>query len=240
MTLDEILNALFPQGHAVERGPFNTLRGRGRTATGDVAIVGISDGVPVGIDNTLLLAEHVLSMVETGGNTPIVVLIDAAIQNMTRRDELLGLNEYFGHLYKVLALAGLRGHRTVAVLYGPAAGASLIGAALAAQALAAVPGGEPSVMDLPSMARVTKLPLSKLQEMAKATPIFAPGMDNYFLTGAITEKWDAKKPLADQLAALIKRPADGRDRRDEIGFERKGRLLAAKIAQRVEMEASGA
>jgi malonate decarboxylase gamma subunit len=238
MTLDEILNSLFPRGHAVQRGPFNTLHGRGQTVTGDVAIIGISDGAPVGIDNTLILAGHVLSIVAAGGNPPIVVLIDAAIQNMTRRDELLGLNEYFGHLYKALALAGLRGHRTIAVLYGPAAGASLIGAALAAQALAAVPGGEPSVMDLPSMARVTKLPLSKLQEMAKETPIFAPGIDNSFLTGAITEKWDVEKPLAEQLCALIKRPADGRDRRDEIGFERKGRLEAAKIARRVMAEAA--
>jgi malonate decarboxylase holo-[acyl-carrier-protein] synthase/biotin-independent malonate decarboxylase gamma subunit len=184
MTLDEMLNSLFPQGHAVQRGAFNTLRGRGQSAAGDVAIIGISDGVPVGIDNTLILAGHVLSIIETGGNTPIVVLIDAAIQNMTRRDELLGLPEYFGHLYKTLALAGLRGHRTIAVLYGPAAGGSLIAAALAVQSLVTVPGGEPSVMDLPSIARVTKLPLGKLQQMAKATPIFAPGIDNYFLTGS--------------------------------------------------------
>jgi malonate decarboxylase gamma subunit len=240
MTLDEMLNSLFPQGHAVQRGAFNTLRGRGQCAAGDVAIIGISDGVPVGIDNTLILAGQVLSIIETGGNTPIVVLIDAAIQNMTRRDELLGLNEYFGHLYKALALAGLRGHHTIAVLYGPAAGGSLIAAALAVQSLVTVPGGEPSVMDLPSIARVTKLSLGKLQQMAKATPIFAPGIDNYFLTGAVAERWDAKKPLADQLAALIKKPTDGQDHRDEIGFERKGRLQAAKIAQRVATEASGA
>jgi malonate decarboxylase gamma subunit len=240
MTLDEMLNSLFPKGHAVQRGPFNTLQGSGNTPAGDVAIVGISDGAPVGIDNTLVLAGHVLSIIGAGGNMPIVVLIDAAIQKMARRDELLGLPEYFGHLYKVLVLAGLRGHRTIAVLYGPAAGGSLIAAALAVQSLVTVPGGEPSVMDLPSIARVTKLPLPKLQQMAKATPIFAPGIDNYFLTGAVEEKWDPKKPLADQLASLMKKPADAQDRRDKIGFERKGRLQAVKIAERVAMEASGA
>jgi Malonate decarboxylase gamma subunit (MdcE)/DDE superfamily endonuclease len=80
---------------------------------------------------------------------PILVLIDASIQSMIRRDELLGLNEYFGHLIKVLALATLRGHRTIALVHGPAAGGALIATALATQVLLMVPGAEPSVMDSP-------------------------------------------------------------------------------------------
>jgi hypothetical protein len=117
--LDEVLASLFPDGHTVERGPFNTLQGIGRRgADGDIALIGITDGVPVGVDGALLLAGHALSVIEKGGATPILVLIDASIQTMTRRDELLGLNEYFAHLYKVLALAALRGHRTVGLLYG--------------------------------------------------------------------------------------------------------------------------
>ena len=241
MTLDEILKSLFPGGHTVQRSSFNTLSGMGRRdADGDVAVVGIADGVPIGIDNALLLAGHVLSIIEGDGTQPILVLIDASIQNMTRRDELLGLNEYFGHLNKTLKLAALRGHRTVALLYGPAAGGALIAAALAAQTFVTLPGGEPSVMDLPSMARVTKLELGQLQQMAKTTPIFAPGIENYFLTGAVTERWDAEKPLAGQLAAVLRQPGNVGDRRDEIGFARKGRLMAASIAQRVVAEAARA
>lgn len=238
MTLDEILASLFPDGHEVQRGSFNTLHGTARGADGAIALIGIMDGAPVGIHNALILAGHVVSIIESGVGTPILVLIDASIQNMTRRDELLGLNEYFGHLYKVLALAALRGHRTIALLYGAAGGGSLIATALAAQALITLPTAKPSVMDLPSMARVTKLPLDQLEKMAKATPIFAPGIDNYFLTGAVTEKWDADRPLADQLQTLLKQPAAIRDRRDEIGLERKGRLQAVKIAQRVAAEAA--
>jgi malonate decarboxylase gamma subunit len=239
MTLDEILTSLFPAGHEMERGPFNTLRGKAdRGAGGEIAFVGITDGAPVGIDNALILAGHVLSIIEDGGATPILVLINASIQNMTRRDELLGLNEYFGHLNKVLAFAALQGHRTIALLYGAAAGGALIATALPAQILVTLPGGDASVMDLPSIARVTKLSLERLQEMAKTTPIFAPGVDNYFVTGAVTEKWDAEKPLADRLAALLSRPAVTRDRRDDIGFERRGRLQAAAIARRVQEEAA--
>jgi malonate decarboxylase gamma subunit len=238
MTLDEVLTSLFPEGHGVQRGPFNTVHGTGRCAGREIAIDGVIDGVPIGIDNALVLAQNILSVIETGGSTAILILIDASIQNMTRRDELLGLNEYFGHLDKVLALAASHGHRTIALLYGPAAGGSLIATGLATQILVTLPGGEPSVMDLPSMARVTKLPLEQLQAMAKTTPIFAPGTENYFLTGAVTERWDAKKPLASQLAALLTRPVDSHDRRDEIGLEHKGRLEAARIARRVMVDAA--
>ena len=233
MTLDEVLASLFPEGHRVQRGHFNTVHGTGRCAGRDIAIAGITDGAPIGIDNALILAQDILSIIESGGAAPILVLVDASIQNMTRRDELLGLNEYLGHLGKVLALAASHGHRTVALLYGPAAGGSLIATGLAAQILVTLPGGEPSVMDLPSMARVTKLPLGELQAMAKTTPIFAPGADNYFLTGAITERCDSHIPLSGQLTALVTRPVESHDRRDEVGLERKGRLEAAKIARRV-------
>jgi malonate decarboxylase gamma subunit len=239
MTLDELVASLFPTGHTIQRGPFNTLRGTAsRGADGDIALIGITDGAPVGIDNALILAEHVLSIIGGGAAMPILVLVDASIQNMTRRDELLGLNEYFGHLYKVLALAAVRGHRTIALLYGAAAGGSLIATALPTQAFVTLPDANPSVMDLPSMARVTKLPLGQLEELAKATPIFAPGAPNYFLTGAVWEQWDCNKPLADKLAALLRQPGNLRDRRDEIGLERKGRLEAASIAQRVAAEAA--
>jgi malonate decarboxylase gamma subunit len=64
------------------------------------------------------------------------------------------------------------------------------------------------------------------------TPDFAPGIEPLFLTGAVTEKWDAEKPLARQLHAVLRRDADARNRRDEIG-----RLQAAQI-RRVVTEAA--
>jgi malonate decarboxylase gamma subunit len=91
-------------------------------------------------------------------------------------------------------------------------------------------------MDLPSISRVTKLPLDALIEMAKSTPIFAPGLESLFLTGAVTERWDPAKPLSGQFAALLRQAADMRDRRDELGLARKGRLQAARIARRVQAE----
>jgi malonate decarboxylase gamma subunit len=88
-------------------------------------------------------------------------------------------------------------------------------------------------MDLPSMAKVTKLPIEVLKEKASTTPVFAPGLKNLAQTGAIHVTWDEAVPLADQLALLLRGMPDARDRRDVLGKERSGRLKAHDIAERV-------
>jgi malonate decarboxylase gamma subunit len=239
MTLDEVLASLFPSGHTVERGQSGTLNGTAKVeGQSEVTVVGIVGGTPLGVDGAILLAGHVLAAVEAGGRAPIVVLIDTASQNMARRDELLGLNEYLAHLAKSLALAAVHGHRTVSVLFGHAAAVAFITTALSSQSLVALPGAEPSVMDLPSISRVTKLPLEQLNKLAKSTPIFAPGVEPLFATGAVTEIWAANEQLAPRFAVLLQQPVATSDSRDRIGFERKGRLLAQKIAERVAGEAA--
>ena len=234
MTLDEVLAALFPSGHTVKSGPSGTVHGTAKVeGQGEVTVVGIASGMPLGVDGAILLAGHVLAAVEAGRRAPIVVLVDTASQNMARRDELLGLNEYLAHLVKSLTLAAMLGHRTVSVLFGHAAAGAFIATALSSQSLVALPGAAPSVMDLPSISRVTKLPLEQLNELAKSTPIFAPGVAPLFAIGAVTETWAADQPFAPSLAALVQQPAATADPRDRIGLERKGRLLAQKIAERV-------
>ena len=98
--------------------------------------------------------------------------------------------------------------------------------------LAALPGANPSVMDLPSVARVTKLPLEKLQEMAKSTPVFAPGLDNMLAAGAVHAVLDPAKPLGPQIRDLIASLPE-RDARDRLGRERGGRPVAEEIAAAV-------
>ena len=238
MTLDDVVTSLFPSGHQVERGPSGTLHGTAKVeGHGKVTVVGIVGGTPLGIDAAILLAEHVLAAVEAGDRVPIVFLVDTSSQNMARRDELLGLNEYLAHLAKSLALAAAHGHRSVSLLFGQAAAGAFIGAALSSQSLVALPGAAPSVMDLPSISRVTKLPLEQLERLAKSTPIFAPGVRPLFAIGAVTETWAAEQPFAPRLADLLRQPVDTSDLRDQIGLERKGRRLAQTIAARVAAEA---
>jgi malonate decarboxylase gamma subunit len=93
-------------------------------------------------------------------------------------------------------------------------------------------------MDLPSMSRVTKLPLDTLQQLAKATPVFAPGLDHLLQMGAVAEIWDPTKPLDKQLEETL-RNASAVDTRDELGARRQGRTMAALVAKRVIAEATG-
>ena len=232
MTLDEVLRSLFGRGHDVERDG-DVVAGSGPLEGGaTIAVIGAVGGAPLAPEGALHLAEHVLKVVEKGGSTPILVLVDTEGQLMARRAEMLGLNEYLAHLAKCLLLASREGHRTIGLEYGKAAAGAFLATALATDVLVALPGAEPAVMDLPSIARVTKLDLGKLKEMARSTPVFAPGLDHLVQTGAVKATWDPEKPLAPQLEATLK-DASAHDRRDLLGKERDGRPVAADVAKRV-------
>ena len=232
MTLDEALKSLFPDGHSVERRE-HALTGHGPLkGGGEIAVVGIVEGAPLSPDDAVALGAHVLATVEGGGSTPILVLVDTEGQLMARHAEMIGLNEYCAHLAKCLLLASQAGHRTIGFEYGKAAAGAFLATALATDVLVAVDGASPAVMDLPSIARVTKLPEKKLEEMAKTTAVFAPGLDHLFKTGAVATIWDLAKPLDAQLVDTLKdaRPEDGRG---ALGRERGGRAVSAEVAERV-------
>jgi malonate decarboxylase gamma subunit len=239
MTLDEILKGLFPAGHDVKTSAAGTITGTGKRKGGaSIAVIGVANGEALGTAGVLPLAEKVLGVVAKGADIPILVLVDTQGQLMSRRDEMRGLNEYLAHLAKCLLLASQRGHRTIGLEYGKAAAGAFLATALATDRLVGLPGAEPTVMDLPSMARVTKLPLDTLKQLAKTTPVFAPGLDHLLQVGAVTEMWDPKKPLDEQLEESL-RNTSPIDTRDELGAQRKGRLMAAKVAKRVIAEATG-
>ena len=231
MTLDEILASLFPDGHDVAVAD-GLIAGTGPIAGGAIHVLGIAEAGTLGADDAATLAGRVLGIVRAGGGAPILVLIDSSSQRMSRRDELLGLNEYLAHLAKALLLAEVRGHRTIGLLYGGSAAGAFIATALATGTLVALPGAHPAVMDLPSMARVTKLPLEVLKAKAETTAVFAPGLENLAQTGGIHAVWNPARSLAGQLAELLAKPASP-DIRDRLGGQRGGRPKAAAIAERV-------
>jgi len=231
MTLADILASLFPTGHDVTVTD-DLIAGNGPLGGGSIHVLGIAGEKDLGVDDAILLAGRVLQIVRAGDGVPILVLIDSSSQRMSRRDELLGLSEYLAHLAKSLLLAEAQGHRTIGLLYGGSAAGAFIATALATGTLVALPGAHPAVMDLPSMARVTKLSIDVLKAKAEATPVFAPGLENLAQTGAIHVVWDADRSLGDQLVALLTEPP-GPDTRDRLGADRGGRLKAVAIAQRV-------
>jgi malonate decarboxylase gamma subunit len=232
MTLIEILNSMFPLGCEVTNNG-GLVSGSGKLRSGGrAAVIGLADRTALGVDEALVLAGHVLRCIAAGSG-PIVVLVDSDSQRMSRRDELLGLNEFLAHLAKSLMYADMHGRPTVGVLYGHSAAGALLATAMATRVLVALPGADPAVMDLPSMSRVTKLPVAVLQDKAQTTPVFAPGLANLAQTGAVHITWDDRIPLVDQFEALLQDMPDTLDRRAALGKQRLGRLKSADISERV-------
>ena len=233
MTPDEILTSLFPDGHSVSTKG-SLLAGTATMRDGrQIQVIGVTGRSPIGVDEAIVLSRRVLDIAVADASTPIFLLLDSDSQRMSKRDELLGLSEFLSHLAKCLILAEQRGHRTIGLLYGHSAAGAFIATALSTRTLVALPSADPAVMDLPSMARVTKLSIDVLQEKARSTPVFAPGVDNIERMGAIREIWDEKESLGGQLETLLANPEDRHDARDRLGAERQGRLKAAEIAGRV-------
>jgi malonate decarboxylase gamma subunit len=239
MTLDETLTLLFEGSHTVDVRADGTLMGEARLPPGlSVSVIGVVDHMPLGVEGALTLAHRVLAVVRANERQPIIVLIDSDSQRMSRRDELLGLNEYLAHLAKAIWLADRRGHPTLAVLYGGGAAGALIATALATRALIAFPTANPAVMDLPSISRITKLPLELLQQISGSTPVFAPGLENMRRMGAVTEVWDVGSGLARHLGQLLRRIGElPEDDRDQAGEARGGRTKAAWIAAEIMRQA---
>jgi malonate decarboxylase gamma subunit len=232
VTLDEILASLFPDGHAVKNDN-GVVFGSATLRSGvKILVIGVAGRTAVGVDEAIRLSGHVLDSLgrESG---PILVLVDSDSQRMSKRDELLGLNEFLSHLAKSLIFADMHSRPTIGLLYGHSAAGALLATGLATRVLVGLPGATPAVMDLPSMAKVTKLSMEALEEKAKSTPVFAPGLSNLARMGAVQATWNDTVPLADQLDTLLANMPETHDLRGALGKERGGRLKAFDIAERV-------
>jgi malonate decarboxylase gamma subunit len=118
----------------------------------------------------------------------------------------------------------------IALVYGEASSGGALALGFMADEVHAVEGARLWVMNLPAMARVTKIPLERLEEISRSSSVLAPGLDNYVRLGAVESVW--RPPLSEALAAALARPA-GPDRRSERGRERGGRLLAESVSEKV-------
>lgn len=236
MTIYDILASLFPDGHTV-RVRDGVTSGRGVLPDGmALSVIGIDGAMPLGIEDAAQLSRRVLNALRERKDRAMLVLVDSGSQRMSKRDELLGLSDYLSHLASCLLYADLHGLPTIGLLYGHTAAGAFIASALSTQVLTALPGASPAVMDLPSMSRVTKLSMDVLQEKAKSTPVFAPGLANLARMGAVASTLSPTQPLAGQMQAILERlqSADtATDERDVQGKAEGGRPKAADIAERV-------
>lgn len=230
MRLNDILDALFPAGHVVSVAN-QVITGEAQTGQGPVAVLGTADAAAIDHAMALALSGFVLDTIEQHPGRPLLFLVDTCGQALSRSQELLCLNGSLAHLAGGIDFARRQGHPSLSLVTANAVSGGFLSFGLMADRVCALANAQVRVMDLRAMARVTKIEHERLVELATASPIFAPGAENYLRMGAIDAIWQAPSAVAldEALAAL---PAS--DQRMAVGKARGGRLLAAGVAQAVQ------
>lgn len=229
MTVDTLLHDLFPAGHEVTTAE-GVLLGFGTTARGEVAVLGTTDSLAMSAAAALELAAFMLRIVRERPGCPILMLVDTRGQRLSKTEEILGINGYLAHLVKCQALARKAGHRLITLAYGEAVSGGFLSFGLMADEIHALDGARVGVMNLPAMARITKLPLELLESLSTSSPWFAPGVDSFYLLGGINSIWSGD--LSAHLLEALTRQEAG-DRRREQGMQRQGRKLALPVSRMV-------
>jgi malonate decarboxylase gamma subunit len=158
------------------------------------------------------------------------MLVDNSGQRMALNEELLALPEFIAHLLRTQELVRQTGSKLVALLYGPAVAGGFIAFGMLADRIVALPGGDPSVMKLEAISRVTKMPLEKLEELSKKVSVFAPGTENFFKMGGLYEIWPDR--ILERLITLLRGDLS-QDHRAQLGHERGGRSSAQDVIEDV-------
>ena len=230
MTLNELLDQLFPAGHSITVTN-KAVVGEATTSFGTVAVLGTTDAAAVDHEIALTLSKAVLDVVQKTPGRPIVFLVDTVGQALSRGAELLCLNGSFAHLAKCVDLARRSGHKSVSLVTSNAVSGGFLAFGLMADRAYALKDVSVRVMDLKAMSRVTKLDYDRLVDLAKTSPTFAPGAENYERMGGIESIWAdvSESRLSDAFNAID----NARDLRMEKGSMRTGRTEALKTTESV-------
>lgn len=240
MSLNDILDALFPAGHTVAVAN-QVITGEATTAQGTVAVLGTTDAAAIDHAMALALSAFVLDTVEQHPGRPLVFLVDTSGQALSRSQELLCLNGSLAHLASCVDLARRQGHPSLSLVTANAVSGGFLSFGLMADQAYALADAQVRVMDLRAMSRVTKIAHERLVELAGSSPIFAPGAESYVRMGGIAAIWPAPSAamLDDALSAARKAACAG-DQRQDVGLSRGGRQWAADTTRFVQNMRFGA
>lgn len=210
----------------------HVIYGKGQINTTNFHILGTVENTMFGVDESLEMAKHVLSLISPD-KTPFFLLVDVAGQKLSTRDEWLGMYAYFAHLLKCLHLARQNGHRIISLIYNQAIGGSFIAFGMMADRIYALPHAKLAVMWLEGMAKVTKIDLETLKHISQTSPVFAPGVENFRKLGGLHEvlPLDAVAP---KILQILKEEGLELDNRALLGKQFGGRKKAHDIISLIE------
>lgn len=230
ISLDELLKQLV-NGETQLEEEKSVVHGKGMIENQAIHILGVKESTFLGAEQALIMAEKVIEILESKSKAPLLLLVDVAGQQLTMRDEWLGMQQYFAHLLESLECLRKQGNRLISLVYNQAVGGGFIAYGLMADTILALPHAELAVMWLEGIAKVTKIEFSKLETLSKTLPVFAPGVDNFYKLGGLHEI--VPLPLLAKKIVVELANQDKEDRRAFLGQKRGGRKLAFPLINKV-------
>ncbi|CAM3057724.1 malonate decarboxylase subunit gamma [Legionella steigerwaltii] len=230
VALKDLLKQIFSQDIKLTENQ-SVVYGHATLKSQPVHILGVKESTFLGAEQALIMAQHVIDILESESKDPVLLLVDVAGQELTMRDEWLGMQQYFGHLLECLECLRQQGNVLISLVYNQALGGAFIAYGLTADTILALPDAALAVMWLEGIAKVTKIELSTLQELSKTFPVFAPGVQNFYELGGVHEIVNPSE-LAEKIDLAIQKN-NTKDERAFLGSERGGRKLAFSIINKV-------
>lgn len=230
MKLNDVMKIIFDTKYQLTEKN-SVIFGKGQIGDQFFHVLGVKETTFLGAEQALIMAEKVIELIEQKSTKPLLLLVDVAGQQLSMRDEWLGMHQYFGHLLSSLECLRQQGNPIISLVYNQAVGGGFIAYGLMADTVLALPEAELAVMWLEGIAKVTKIELDTLEELSKRLPIFAPGAKNFYMLGGIHELVELPQ-VAQTLVNAVK-DGNKNDVRAQLGEERGGRKFAFKVINKV-------
>lgn len=180
---------------------------------------------------------------------PLVLIIDTPGNGPGKLEEIFGMNKATGAYQLALAEARKTGHPVIAIIVGRAISGGFLCHGLQADHILSLSqkfGTLVHVMPLTSIARITKLDIEWLQELARSNPVFAAGPDFFYQLGGIEELIESIEVMRERVIAHVaevrakkiagKQEELGPWGRGALGAERGGLKIRAKVIQTMNEE----
>lgn len=180
---------------------------------------------------------------------PVLLIVDTPGNVPGKIEEMFGMTTATGAYQLALAEARKAGHPVIAMVIGRAISGGFLCHGLQADMVLSLSkeyGTMIHVMPLSSVARITALPIEKLQKLAENDPVFASGAEFFWKLGGIEEIIEQIDEMRDAVIQHIEKIRSLKETGQEetlgpvgrarLGEERGGRLMKIKIADLMHSE----
>ncbi len=148
----------------------------------------------IGLEEGYKMAIAVYKTIEADENSPVkrplVLIVDTPGNGLGKIEEIFGMNKSTGSYQLALTEARQKGHPVIAVIIGRAISGAFLCHGLQADHIISLSkdfGTMIHVMPLVGIARITKMDIETLENLAKVNPVFAAGSDFFYKLGGVEE-----------------------------------------------------